>query len=275
MNLPGGAVVCSLQMGSSARGDARWRLGRWLLLLPPVLIGFAASQFVDLGLANGPTIEASEEANGFAWRPASATVSSGGTVTFKNPSTLVPHGLAWRGGPETPSCTGVPVDSSGTSWSGACTFTRPGTYAFVCTVHAEMQGTVTVSSGETTTESVPPYGQPPEPPSPIKALRIPRNQRGSTVRGSLTLSSSATGGRLRLEVRARRAALSGGEGTLVVGRLDRTHLAAGRIPLAVSLEQPARRSLRLRGRLAVRVRIIVSPPNAAAATRTLGVVLGA
>jgi hypothetical protein len=74
---------------------------------------------------------------------------------------ITPHGVEWKSGPNTPSCTSeVPVGTSpaasGTNWSGSCTFTQPGTYVFWCTVHgSSMSETVTVSGGalliETTT----------------------------------------------------------------------------------------------------------------------------
>jgi plastocyanin len=102
-----------------------------------------------------PTIEAFNEGiYGFGphfWKPSSAAITTGGSVNLANPTT-VNHGVEWKSGPGTPSCTaGVPVGtspaSSGNKWSGSCTFTKPGTYTFWCTVHgAEMTGTVTVTT---------------------------------------------------------------------------------------------------------------------------------
>jgi hypothetical protein len=67
-------------------------------------------------------------------------------VTFKNSSASTPHGLHFTSPPAAPSCPGVPIDSSGTSWNGDCTFSQAGSYPFNCTVHAGMTGTVTVTS---------------------------------------------------------------------------------------------------------------------------------
>ncbi|HEX4563715.1 MAG TPA: hypothetical protein VH115_04600, partial [Solirubrobacteraceae bacterium] len=64
-----------------------------------------------------PTIEAQEP---YSWHPAAATVSEGGTVTIAN-NTGYLHGVEWRSPPETPTCSKVPVGSSGTTWSGTCT----------------------------------------------------------------------------------------------------------------------------------------------------------
>jgi plastocyanin len=99
-----------------------------------------------------PTIEAVNSSGYYgeqhhSWSPSVATVGAGGAVTFADNSSEVEHGLEWTGpsGQPTPTCTGVPVDSSGTNWRGQCTFSQPGTYTFRCTVHpTEMTGTITV-----------------------------------------------------------------------------------------------------------------------------------
>jgi plastocyanin len=85
------------------------------------------------------------------WFPAQETVIVGSAVTFRNP-TEVAHGVEWRGAVK-PSCeegpgkvpVGTTPAASGTKWSGACTFSQPGSYTFYCTVHGpEMTGTITV-----------------------------------------------------------------------------------------------------------------------------------
>jgi len=94
------------------------------------------------------------------WSPAQVAVTqSGGTVTFANNSSAVPHGIVWKNVPATPSCEEgagkVPVGSthSGYSWKGACTFTQAGTYTYYCSVHGlAMSGTVYVNA----TGSLPP-----------------------------------------------------------------------------------------------------------------------
>ena len=87
------------------------------------------------------------------WVPARETVTAGSAVTFRNP-TDVAHGVEWYIPPATPSCeegpgkvpVGATPAASGTKWSGACTFSHPGSYAFYCTVHGtEMQGAITVT----------------------------------------------------------------------------------------------------------------------------------
>jgi plastocyanin len=232
----------------------------------------AASQSTAVSLAEDPTVEPTETPSGFAWKPASVTAAPGGTVAFRNPGKVVPHGVHWSGGPEKPSCNGVPVDEFGTSWSGACTFAQAGTYTFVCTVHPEeMRGTITVGSGETTpppSGSGPQAPPPPEDP-PVEALRLPKEQHGTAVHGSIAVSSTAVGGRLAIGLEAARATLSGRRaGTVRVGKLTRSLAGAGQMRFAVPLKPPARRALQRRDRLSLVVKIVVTPPGGAATTLT-------
>src|SRR3954471_713719 len=107
-------------MGPSRGGEAWRRLGRRLLLL--ALVSLSALQLAAVSLADVPTFEPAETPSGFAWKPESVASTPGGTVALRNPGNVVPHGVHWTGGPEKPSCSGVPVDDFGTSWSGSCTF---------------------------------------------------------------------------------------------------------------------------------------------------------
>jgi plastocyanin len=105
-----------------------------------------------------------------SWMPSTATVSLGGVVKFSNPYTTTYHGLKFTGGTAgtTPGCTGIPQQATepigAFHWEGECTFSKAGTYTFVCTVHpTEMKGTITVpgtpktktisASGETQSEA--------------------------------------------------------------------------------------------------------------------------
>ncbi|MFC4911044.1 cupredoxin domain-containing protein [Actinomadura gamaensis] len=76
--------------------------------------------------------------SGFAFAPAKLTVKRGTTVTWTNrdedPHTVtVPGG----GGPRSPALV------AGASFR--FTFTKPGTYAYICTIHPFMHGTVVVT----------------------------------------------------------------------------------------------------------------------------------
>jgi plastocyanin len=263
-------VRIARRMGRSGRGEAGRRLRRRLLLLALLTLG--VSQVATVGLADEPTVEPAETPSGFAWKPASVTSMPGGSVAFRNPGKVVPHGVHWTGGSEKPSCSGVPVDEFGTSWSGTCSFAQPGTYTFVCTVHPEeMRGTITVSSGESPAPPPPDPGQPPasaEIPL-VEALQLARRQHGGTVRGAITVSSAAVGGRLVVELRAPRAALGGpGNGTVRIGVLRRPLAGSGRLPFAVHLQPAADQALARRGRLSLIANATVRSPGGVAETMT-------
>jgi plastocyanin len=238
----------------------------------PLLVLAAALGFLQAPLAAAaePVIEPAEYAGAFSWRPSTAAVGPGGAVAFRNPGKIVPHGIAWMQGPATPSCGGVPVNGSGTDWSGSCTFAQAGTYAFVCTVHPEeMKGTVTVGAGEP--PPAPPAGYGPSPEGSegraFKTLRLAKNQQGGAIRGSLVVSQEAAGGRLAVELSARRASLGAeGNGVARVGQLAKSRVQAGRLPFEVTLRASARRALRERGRLSVSVEIVLRPPHGPKAT---------
>ena len=255
-------------MATPERGEARPRR-RWRLL-PLALVTLCALHFSALGAAEEPTVEPAEYAGGFAWRPASLEVTPGATVSFRNPSKIVPHGVAWTQG--APSCSGVPVGGSGTDWSGTCTFAQAGTYTFVCTVHPEeMKGTITVGSGEGAPPPGSGYGETPTETGAraYKALQVAKNQQGVAVNGSLTIFPGAAGSRLAVELLATRASLGiAGKGVAQVGKKTRTHLKAGRQTFAVPLRASAQRALQERGRLSLTVKVAVSSPTGSRETAT-------
>lgn len=213
-------------------------------------------------MAEGPTIEAAGGESSPYWNPASAEVAAGGSVSFKNPSASVFHGVTWTGGPEAPKCTGVPVDDFKYSWSGSCTFAQAGAYPFKCTVHPEMTGKITVSSSSTTPNPPPPTGSPTDVPA-LKALRVAGRQRGSFVRGSVDISQAGAGGRLQVDLFATRAKLfgAGHPGKMRVGRLTRSSLREGVVSFTVSLKGVAREALRSDMRLPLQVKVTVTPPQ--------------
>jgi plastocyanin len=72
--------------------------------------------------------------SGFAYVPAAITVPAGTTVTWRNDDSAR-HDVS--GGPLR-----SPLLSQGATWS--YTFATPGTYSYICSVHPNMKGTVTV-----------------------------------------------------------------------------------------------------------------------------------
>lgn len=84
------------------------------------------------------------------WSPERVSLSESATVTFSNKSASIPHGVYWTSATH-PVCEEgagkVPVGlaKSGVSWSGVCSFAKPGAYTYYCTVHGPaMSGTIDV-----------------------------------------------------------------------------------------------------------------------------------
>jgi plastocyanin len=216
------------------------------------------------------------------WSPAQVTVLVGAAVTFRNTSE-VPHGVEWRSAIK-PSCeegpgkvpVGTAPAASGTKWSGACTFSHPGTYTFYCTIHGpEMTGTITVNaeSPTPTTNTAPttptaPTTTNPTTPGPsssplIGGPSVRSSQRGGTVRGSLEVSQAGAGGRLEVDLFANSASLATARHPtrVPVGRLVRSSVSAGKVPFAVGLTPRARRALKRHHRLALTVTITLTPKH--------------
>jgi plastocyanin len=240
---------------------------------------------------------------GHYWSPSTVTVGAGGVVAFSNPSGEVKHGLEWTGGPASPSCSGVPGGLGATAWHGECALAQAGTYTFRCTVHpTEMTGSITVDAAGTTTtvNQTPPAGAPfgagttgtpgaPGEPlsqttagSPLagsasQALRLPAGQRGRSVHGSLRVSQAGAGGRLEVDLLARRASLAGAThpAPVRVGRLVRSAIAPGKLLFNVALNSRAAHALRLHRRLALTVRVLLGGPHGAPVSITRAVVLHA
>lgn len=264
-------------------------------LLAAIVVGAAAGTVPALASsATEPTVNAvcaSQCASfypKYAWSPSEAAIAAGGAVKFANTTPGTPHGIVWSSSLK-PSCaSSVPVGEgkfSSEEWSGACTFSQPGTYTYYCSVHGlSMSGTIRVSSEGTTTTSPPgttpstetspppPTTSTPSPPatptSPLagpssRALKLAKSQRGGQVRGSIALSKAAVGGRLEVKLLTTRAALASARSRTLApaGRLTRSVTHSGRVSFAVSLTKPARRALAHRHRLALLVKILLTPAH--------------
>jgi plastocyanin len=129
-------------------------------------------------IAAAATIEGTNSTS--AWTGTPATIDAGESVTFKNSSTSIPHGVAFDAPPATPSCTGVVGSPGQTNWQGSCTFTQPGDYDFHCTVHAGMTGEVKVNSTG------------PGPPTPITGSATSVSDTGATLGGTVNPNGQNT-----------------------------------------------------------------------------------
>jgi plastocyanin len=289
------------------------RLRKRLLFGIGALLGAAVVSLPAIaGSETIPTIEAYEYGSAYSyhyWQPTLAAIAPGGVVKFVNPYTEANHGLKFTGGPATPSCRGIPAaagEASGApSWHGECSFPAAGTYTFICTVHpTEMKGTIDVTATETTTTTTNPIQPAPSPttstgaPSPVgqpgggtlgssgapgssllgglaSAVKLAPGPHGVSVRGSVDVSQAGAGGRLEVDLLVRRASLgrAGGAAQVRVGRLVRSPLGAGVVSFTVALDARARLALRSRRRLAVAVKLALTPMHGAAVSSVRSVLL--
>jgi plastocyanin len=121
------------------------------------LLGAAAAVIPSMGSSSAatPSTATVSGLESIMWSPMEVTITAGGSVVFQDTSGSIPHGVVWESGaPETPACSGVPIDEGKTDWKGSCTFQREGTYQYYCYVHGmHMSGTINVVSAATTTSS--------------------------------------------------------------------------------------------------------------------------
>jgi plastocyanin len=174
---------------------------------------FAAALFAALALPAGASAEQRIQAvdgvladgSDNRWTPNDVTVKVGETVTWSFTGTTLAHNVR----SSSPNWTlESPIGVAGAPVSGA--FASPGTYAFVCRLHASMTGAITVTDA---TGAPPPPPPPPplsEQPFPndagaltsferidavapvLSAVRVRRVTRGARVRFRLSESGRAT-----------------------------------------------------------------------------------
>jgi plastocyanin len=294
--------------GQRLSGGRRNRMQLHKRYLPlAALLGAAAA--VVPSLASSATTPQTATVSGtesITWSPAEVTIAPGGTVTFQDPSKTVPHGIVWESGPETPACSGVPIDEGRSNWKGTCTFAGEGAYHYYCYVHGKaMSGVVIVGNTATTTTSTSVTSTTPTtsssttpaqpgmnmpgmtigtgtaPPSRGSArdslgrdeLSVTLGQRGS-VRGALVVA--VAGSRLVIELLVPADVIDRGRHShagVLAGRLSDADLPAGRVRFRVPTSAAARSALARIGRLTLSVRFLLTPPGGATIARTLRVVL--
>jgi plastocyanin len=283
-------------------------LRRLAFLLVCAVLGAAVAVLPAVaGSETSPSVNAESSAKtcgpyyANCWSPPQVELTSPGTVTFQN-SSGVQHGVVWSSVPVTPTCSGVPVNSFSTSFSGTCSFAQPGTYRFYCAYHGPtMSGTIVVNpTGSTTTTTSTSTGPQPggtttttaqptvttstpsgssSSPLPTRAgaasLALSSIQRGRAVHGSLAVPGADAGGRLEVDLLASRSSVlsAGAAASARVGRLVRSSLHAGRVSFAVALNARGRRALHRHHRLALTVRIVLTPPQGTPSTITRRIVL--
>jgi hypothetical protein len=234
--------------------------------------------------------------------PASkVTIATGGEVVFTDNANTKAN-IAWMG--TAPACSpSVPVSPAAprAPWEGRCRFEQPGTYRFESStlfnggpslnyteyeIVVEGAGTgatpttMTTTTTPTTTTVAPTTPSEPSHGSPLegaRALKLAGSQRGSAVRGSIEVSQAGAGGRLEVGLFATGASLAkaGHPARVRVGRLVRSSLQAGSVSFSVPLSAKGKAALRRHRRLALTVKITLTPLRSAAVTVTRVVVLHA
>jgi hypothetical protein len=232
------------------------------------------------------------------------TIAPGGVVTFIDQKTAA--NIAWMGTP--PTCEpSVPVSPTPpkTGWEGKCTFQNSGTYKFESStlfneggslnyteyeivVEGAATGTTPTTTTTTTTPTTTTTTSPTTPGEPShgsgspleggsRALKLASSQRGSTVHGSIRVSQAGSGGRLEVGLFAAAASLAktGHSKQVRVGRLVRSSLKAGSVSFSVPLSAKGKAALRRHRRLALTVKITLTPQHGAAVTVTRVVVVHA
>jgi plastocyanin len=226
------------------------------------------------------------------------TIVAGGSVTFSYPAGVSIHNVDFTGGGPT-ACTQtagatvgpvspLPAAPEAPGWSGTCRFDTPGTYLFVCDNHNYMKGAIvvegrgasTTTTGASTTAagaSTAPADQAPgagtstsggsSSPFARPRVRVAHRQRGAVLHGTVTTPA----GRARIIVTAYLAAHGA---RIRVGSQTRHSTGAGTTAFAVRLDATGRRALLRAHRLAVDLRVVVTPPaGRPVTTKTVAVAL--
>jgi plastocyanin len=249
----------------------------------------------------------------------SANIVTGGTVSFAN-SSVAPHNVDFVQAQSGVSCQQTVGGASASAvqfpglptagtWAGVCTFTRAGTYSFMCDQHVGMTGTVVVSdrgappttiatapvvTATTPSQTTPTVDQTTAPasvstptatPTTTSAqtsvggakklsIRVSLAQRGSSVRG--VISGARSSARVKVALTARRGeiGLKDNAATLVgVGGLRAVTTKIGSLAFLVKLNGTALEALTRRGRLAITVRVTAPLVTGASAPKLFRVVV--
>ena len=234
------------------------------------------------------------------------TIAQGGTISFEDNDSKAPTDVIWKSA--APSCISAVPSTPETGWKSTCTFSTTGEYEFESQelfndgvsnytkykviVEGAATGTTPTTpmtpggggGGTTTSPTSPTGGSAPgaAPASPLvgsasEAIKLARTQHGSSVRGSVEISQAGVGGRLEVDLLASGAspAKAGHSPQVRVGRLVRSSLYAGTTSFTVSLNAKGKAALRRHRRLALTVKVTLTPLHGAAVTVTHVVVLHA
>jgi hypothetical protein len=241
------------------------------------------------------------------------TIAQGGKVTFVDDTGVVVSLAWTGSPPTCSTGVPVSPEPAKSGWEGTCTFEAPGHYKFESTTlwpaytkyeivvqppastgtttGTTTTGTTTTTSSTSYGSSTPSYGsgggsqtqngEPTTTPGSLlvggasMAVKLGASRHDRSVRGSIDVAPAAAGSRLEVELLATRASLAGaGRSSRVrVGRLARSSLSAGVATFTVTLDGDARRALRVHGRLALIVAIVLTPTHGAPMRLTRSIVM--
>jgi len=122
----------------------------------------AAPQAGGAAAAPGTAAATSVDIMGYEFSPAEITISVGDTVTWTNHDSA-PHNVVVTDGPEKFTS---PTLEQGDTYS--YTFTKAGAYSYYCSIHPDMQASVTVEGGTEPPPTSPPTTPPGTEPPPAE-----------------------------------------------------------------------------------------------------------
>ncbi len=186
-------------------------------------------------------------------KPGGGTTS---TTTTTTPTTTTPTTTT----PTTPTTT-TPTPTT----------TTPTTTAPTATTSTQPYG------GGASTATAPGSTEPSPPPAghPLATLALASAQHGGAVHGTVQIPAADGGARLEVELLTRSASLAKVRrtGGSRVGRLVRPSAPAGVVSFTVALDAAAKHALRHQRKLALTVKIVLTPKHGAALTLTRSVVV--
>jgi plastocyanin len=229
------------------------------------------------------------------------TIGAGETVVFSYPSGSSNHNVDFTGSSPT-SCTQtagsnvgpvppLPAFPTAEGWAGTCRFDTPGTYSFHCDAHGFMTGSVVVQGSSTGTDTTPidttptqttprgttPTGTTPTDPGPTGSappkppvIRVAKRQTWNAVHGTVTTPAGPSS--IAVTLLASKRTL-GASKLVTVGSTRKNSKGTGKTSFTAKLRSAGRLALNRRGRLALTVRVAVTPPDGAATRKMYAVTL--
>jgi cell division septation protein DedD len=209
------------------------------------------------------------------------TFSQSGTYNFESstlfndgPTNFTKYEIVVGGtGTGTTTTTTTPTITTTTPTTTTTTTPTPPTTTPTATTSTQPSG------GGTSTTTTPSSTQTPLPlggGSPRATLALANAQHGDTVHGTVQIPSADDGARLEVQLLAQDASLAKVKRSASsrVGRLVRSSAPAGTVSFTVPLDAQAKRALHRHHKLALTVKIVLTPVHGAALTLTRSVVVG-